>query len=114
MHFGPGDNVVTIATDGFDRYDSVLEELNSRYLELSPTVLERWTKDIFLQADEEHVYDVRRAPSKERLFRQKERDWLKFGYSQAYLDSMRNQDFWDKEYAKVEPYNQKIKAQRSR
>ena len=114
MHFGPGDNVVTIATDGFDRYDSVLEELNNRYLELSPTVLERWTKDIFLQADEEHVYDVRRTPSKERLFRQKEQDWLKFGYSQAYLDSMRNQDFWDKEYAKVEPYNQKIKAQRSR
>jgi len=24
MRFGPGDNVVTIATDGFDRYDSVM------------------------------------------------------------------------------------------
>jgi len=34
-----------IATDGFDRYNSVLEELNSRYLELAPQVLNRWTRD---------------------------------------------------------------------
>ena len=112
MRFGPGDNIVTIATDGFDRYESVLSEMNSRYLELTPTVLERWTKDIFAQATEEHVYDVRRAPAKERLFHQKELDWLKFGYTQAYLDSMRTQDFWETEYAKIDSYNQKIAAQR--
>ena len=112
MRFGPGDNVVTVATDGFDRYDSVLAELNNRYLELSPTVLERWTRDIFSGAAEKHVFDVRRDAAKERLFKQKENDWLKFGYSQAYLDSMKSQKFWDDEYAKVEPYNAKIAAQR--
>ena len=114
MRFGPGDNVVTIATDGFDRYDSVLEELNARYLELTENVLSRWTQDIFIQADEEHIYDVRRLAAKQQLFRQKEADWLKFGYSQQYLDSMQDQAFWEAEYAKVEPYNQKILAQRSK
>jgi hypothetical protein len=114
MRFGPGDNVVTIATDGFDRYDSVLEELNARYLELTENVLSRWTQDIFIQADEEHIYDVRRPAAKQRLFRQKESDWLKFGYSQQYLDSMQDQAFWEAEYAKVGPYNKKILAQRSK
>lgn len=113
MRFGPGDNVVTIATDGFDRYDSVLEDLNRRYLELTETVIGRWTQDIFFLAGEDHIYDVRRPAEKERLFRQKESDWLKFGYSQAYLDGMRDQGFWDGEYAKVGPYNHKIAAQRS-
>ena len=113
MRFGPGDNVVTVATDGFDRYDSVLSELNNRYLELTPSVLDRWVRDIFVGASEEQVYDVRRIAAKEALFRQKENDWLKFGYSQSYLDSMKHQEFWDAEYAKIEPYNAKIAAMRS-
>ena len=61
--------------------------------------MNRWTQDIFIRATEEHVYDVRRTAAKERLFLQKESDWLKFGYSQAYLDSMKDQSFWDAEYA---------------
>ncbi len=113
MRFGPGDNVVTIATDGFDRYDSVLAHLNTRYLELTDTVLNRWAQDVFIRATEEHIYDVRRAAAKEQLFRQKESDWLKFGYTQSYLDSMKDQSFWDAEYAKVEPYNLKIEEQRA-
>jgi cysteine synthase A len=112
LRLGPGDNVVTIATDGFDRYNSVLEELNSRYLELAPQVLSRWTHDIFLGAADEHVFDFRKASAKEQLFKQKENDWLKFGYSQAFLDSMRNQAFWDAQYAKVGEYNRKILASR--
>jgi cysteine synthase len=112
LRLGPGDNVVTIATDGFDRYNSVLEELNSRYLELAPQVLNRWTHDIFLGATDEHVFDFRKLSAKEQLFKQKENDWLKFGYSKAFLDSMRNQAFWDAQYAKVSEYNHKILATR--
>jgi cysteine synthase len=112
LRLGPGDNVVTIATDGFDRYNSVLEELNSRYLELAPQVLSRWTRDIFLGATDEHVFDFRKTSAKEQLFKQKENDWLKFGYSKAFLDSMRNQAFWDAQYAKVGEYNRKILASR--
>ncbi|MBP2637020.1 MAG: cysK [Firmicutes bacterium] len=112
LRLGPGDNVVTVATDGFDRYQSVLEEMEQRYLEMVPSVLERWANDIFIQATEEHVYDFRRAQAKELLFKQKEKDWLKFGYSQEYLDNMRHQEFWDNEYEKVHVYNKKIASMR--
>ena len=50
--------------------------------------------------------------AKEQLFKQKENDWLKFGYSKPFLDSMRDQAFWDAQYAKVAEYNQKICALR--
>jgi cysteine synthase len=112
LRLGPGDNVVTIATDGFDRYNSVLEDLNSRYLELAPQVLDRWTRDVFLNATEEHIFDFRKPEMKERLFQQKEDDWLKFGYTKVFLDSMRSQTFWDRQYAKVGEYNGKIMASR--
>jgi cysteine synthase len=112
LRLGPGDNVVTVATDGFDRYNSVLEDLNSRYLELAPQVLDRWAHDIFLSATDDHVFDFRKPAVKERLFAQKENDWLKFGYTKAFLDSMRSQSFWDAQYAKVSEYNRKIDALR--
>ncbi len=112
LRLGPEDNVVTIATDGFDRYPSVLEDLERRYLETEDFVLKRWAQDIFLKADTDHIYDFRDMESKERLFRQKEKDWLPFGYSQEYLDSMRRQEFWENEYAKIKYYDQRIKELR--
>jgi cysteine synthase len=112
LRLGPGDNVVTIATDGFDRYNSVLEDLNSRYLELAPQVLDRWAHDIFLNAADDHIFDFRKPAVKEQLFVQKENDWVKFGYTKQFLDSMRSQSFWDAQYAKVPEYNQKIAALR--
>jgi len=112
LRLGPGDNVVTVATDGFDRYRSVLADLDGRYLELTPAVLDRWACDLFLRASTDELFDFRKPAMKERLFRQKEKDWLKFGYSKEFLDSMRHQDFWDAQYARVRDYNQKICALR--
>ena len=112
LRLGPDDNVVTIATDGFDRYPSVLEELKERYLEYEGMVLERWFNDIFIKADEEHIYDFRKPENKERLFKQKEKDWLPFGYSKEYIDSMRSMDFWEEEFAKIENYDKMIKELR--
>lgn len=112
LKLGPGDNVVTIATDGFDRYPSVIADLERRYLETEQFVLKRWAKDIFLNPRVEHIYDFRSAASKERLFKQKEMDWLPFGYSKSYLDEMRNPEFWEREYAKVFYYDEKIKEMR--
>lgn len=109
LRLGPGDNVVTVATDGFDRYHSVMDELDQRYLETASFVLDRWAKDIFLGADTEHVFDFRKASVKEQIFQQKENDWLKFGYSKEFMDSMREQSFWDDQYAKVTQYNDKIR-----
>lgn len=112
LKLGPEDNVVTIATDGFDRYNSVLEDLDRRYLETSDFVLERWIKDIFHDMDESNMYDFRRVDKKEQLFEQKEKDWLPFGYSQEYLDAMRSPAFWEKEYNKIHEYDAKIMAMR--
>jgi cysteine synthase A len=112
LKLGPDDNVVTIATDGFDRYHSVLEDLDKRYLETSDFVLERWVKDIFHGMDESNMADFRRTDKKEQLFRQKENDWLPFGYAKEYLDSMRSPDFWEHEYNKIHDYDKKILALR--
>lgn len=112
LKLGANENVVTIATDGYDRYDTVIQNLESRYLEVVDFVLKRWFKDIFLEADERHIADYRSQAQKEKLFLQKEKDWIKFGYSKEYLDSMKKMSFWDEEYEKVFHYNKLIKELR--
>ncbi len=108
LRLGPNDNIVTIATDGFDRYDSVIQDMNRRYLETEDFVLKRWFNDIFRKTGEEDITDYRSSAQKDKLFAQKESDWLKFGYSKEYLDSMKNMEFWDDEYDKVNHYNEMI------
>lgn len=108
LKLGPTDNVVTVATDAFDRYESVLEDLDRRYLETEPFVLKRWFTDIFRKIDDVDVVDFRSDKMKQKLFDQKEKDWLKFGYKKEYLDSMKHQSFWDDEYKKHELYDEKI------
>lgn len=112
LKLGPDDNVVTIATDSFDRYQSVIDDLDRRYLETEDFVLRRWARDIFLKQQPDMVYDARGIEAKNRLYTQKEKDWLKFGYSKEYLDSMKKADFWENEYSKVSEYNKKIKEMR--
>lgn len=112
LKLGPGENVVTIATDGYDRYDTVIQSLEKRYLETEDFVLRRWFKDIFLKANTDDITDYRLPEQKEKLFMQKEKDWLKFGYSKEYLDSMKDMSFWDNEYDKVFHYDKLIKEMR--
>lgn len=112
LKLGPDDNVVTVATDSFDRYQSVIDDLDRRYLETEDFVLRRWARDIFLKQQPDMVYDARGTEEKNRLYTQKEKDWLKFGYSKEYLDSMKKADFWENEYSKVSEYNKKIKEMR--
>ncbi len=114
LKLGPNDNVVTIATDSFDRYDSVINNLHERELEVTEHVLDRWFKDVFMDADTKYVLDTRGEKAKQLLFEQKERDWLKFGYSKEYLDSMKKMSFWDKEYNKIKDYDVKIKKMRGK
>ncbi len=114
LKLGPDDNVVTIATDSFDRYPSVIENLHERELEVTDNVLDRWFNDVFMGADTSYVLDTRGKEAKEKLFKQKERDWLKFGYKQEYLDAMRKPEFWENEYNKVFEYDKKIKEMRGK
>lgn len=89
LGLGKDDNVVTIATDGFDRYPSVVATVAGD------------APEVFSSADSSEILDVRSAAEKERLFRQKEEVWTKFNYSREYLDRMKSQDFWDAEYARI-------------
>lgn len=108
LKLGPSDNVVTVATDSFDRYESVIQSLNKRYLEVCDFVLRRWAKDVFINSQDNMIYDVRGKEEKERLYLQKEKDWLKFNYSKSYLDSMKQEEFWEKEYYLISEYNKKL------
>jgi len=112
LKLGPDDNVVTVATDGFDRYGSVLEDLDRRYLEIEDFIIDRWFVDVFRKNGVEDIVDYRSPSQKEKLFIQKEKDWLKFGYKQEYLDSMKNPEFWDEEYAKIFEVDKNIRKMR--
>jgi len=103
LHLGLGseDNVVTIATDGFDRYPSVLQDLAERKGAVTEGMLGNWFEQIFRGGTSAGILDVRSCAEKQRLFSYKQATWTKFGYSPAYLESMKSQSFWDSEYEKI-------------
>lgn len=102
LGLGPQDNVVTIATDGFDRYPSVLAELHSRLAPAGQATRTNWFDAIFRSSERPDILDVRSPREKERLFGYKEQFWTGFGYTREYLDKMKSQAFWDAEFARVE------------
>jgi len=65
LGLGRGDNVVTIATDGFDRYPSVLANLEGRMSPLDDAKLSGWFKTIFLPVGAPEILDVRPAEQKD-------------------------------------------------
>jgi len=104
LDLGPDDNVVTIATDGFDRYPSVLADLAQRR---SPIDEASAFEEAF-RGDSE-ILDVRPREQKERLFAYKEQVWTAFGYSRDYLERMKSQSFWDAEFALIEAIDRKTR-----
>jgi cysteine synthase len=105
LHLGPEDNVVTIATDGFDRYPSVLADLAQRRVPVD-------FEGIFRSADANDLLDVRPCEEKRRLFAYKEQVWSKFGYSAAYLARMQSQSFWEEQYAQIPEIDRALAASR--
>jgi cysteine synthase len=108
LNLGPDDNVVTIATDGFDRYPSVLAELERRQGPLGETELGVRFEAIFRGGEAGDILDVRPPEQKERLFGYKQEVWTPFGYSLPYLESMKSQSFWDEEFDKIRKIDEKL------
>ena len=102
LNLGPDHNVVTIATDGFDRYPSVLADLDRRRGPLPPSVLDARFEEVYRGGGAEDILDVRPREQKERLFGYKQEVWTNFGYSLPYLEGMKSQSFWDEEFTKIE------------
>jgi len=102
LGLGPDDNVVTIATDSYDRYPSVSQALYARNGgKPSDDQLEMWAKSVFLGASLGEIVDLNAPGQHERLQQMKADVWTRFGYSEAYIRQMADQEFWDAEYAKI-------------
>jgi len=113
LNLGPEDNVVTVATDGFDRYPSVLAELEGRSGAPAESVLQGWFETVFRGYDPHAILDVRPPRQKQRLFGYKQQVWSEFGYSQSYLDGMQSQSFWDAEFDKIAEIDRRLIDQRN-
>ena len=113
LDLGPGENIVTIATDGFDRYPSVLADLNQRRGPASDTQLAGAFEAVFRGGSAEDILDVRPSEQKERLFGYKEEVWTRFNYSRPYLGSMKSQSFWDAEFDKIREIDAALLAART-
>ncbi|HRW07411.1 MAG TPA: pyridoxal-phosphate dependent enzyme [Caldilineaceae bacterium] len=113
LGLGPDDNVVTIATDSYDRYPSVSQALYKRSGgKPDNDQLEMWAKSVFLGATLGEVIDLTRNGQQQRLHQMKSDLWKQFGYDTAYIRQMTDQDFWDGEYAKIEEIDPLIREVR--
>ncbi len=103
LQLGPNDNVVTIATDSYDRYPSVSAELYQR-LGGRPDedTVENWAKSVFLGASLGEIIDLNQPGQHDRLQEMKRGLWTRFGYAEDLIDRMASQLFWDEEYARIE------------
>ncbi len=113
LGLGPDDNVVTIATDSYDRYPSVSQALHKRNGG-PPTdeQLELWAKSAFLGASLGEILDLTQAGQQQRLQQMKCDLWTRFGYAADYIHQMADQEFWDAEYAKIKEIDPLIEAAR--
>ena len=103
LNLGPQDNVVTVATDSYDRYPSVSNELYQRHGG-RPDVdtLEMWAKAVFLGASLGETIDLHKPGEHARLQKMKQDLWTRFGYSREVIERMASQIFWDEEFGKIE------------
>lgn len=102
LGLGPEDNVVTIATDSYDRYPSVSQALYERNGgKPDDDQLELWAKAAFLGATLGEIVDLTQPGQQQRLHDMKEALWTRFGYDAGYIRQMADQAFWDGEYAKI-------------
>jgi cysteine synthase len=108
LGLGPQDNVVTVATDRFDRYPSVLAELERREGAPDAAKLAAWEERIFRGADTTEMLDVRGPAEKERLHTLKEQLWRRFGYGDELFAAMRSAAYWDEQVAMVEAIDERI------
>jgi len=102
LGLGPEDNIVTIATDSYDRYPSVSQALYARNGgQPDDDQLETWAKSVFLGASLGEIIDLTRNGQQQRLQQMKEEVWTRFGYNAEYIRKMASQDFWDEEFARI-------------
>lgn len=102
LGLGPEDNVVTVATDSYDRYPSVCQALYARNGGCpDANQLELWAKSSFLGASLGEIIDLHAPGQHARLQSMKAALWTRFGYSADYIARMASQEFWEAEYERI-------------
>jgi cysteine synthase len=113
LGLGPNDNVVTIATDSYDRYPSVSQALYQRNNGIpNDDQLEMWAKSAFLGASLGEIVNLNEPGQHVRMQRMKEALWTRFGYESSYVRQMSGQEFWDAEYERIHMIDPLIEAVR--
>ena len=108
LDLGPEDNVVTIATDGFDRYPSVLADLEKRTGPLPLSALDARFERFSAAVGQKTFWTCARRNRKSVCSDTSTKYGRNFGYSLSYLDSMKSQSFWDAEFGKIGEVDEKL------
>ncbi|HCP46551.1 MAG TPA: pyridoxal-5'-phosphate-dependent protein subunit beta [Deltaproteobacteria bacterium] len=110
--FDRGQTVFTVATDGFDRYPSVLRRLERDHGPMTPAVATR-RMGIFLEPDDSYVQEgtetVRRRWHNQKYFTWVEQQ----GKSVAELEALWEPTFWTEQAARVTGLDRQTLAHRS-
>ena len=105
---GKGQNVVTIATDGFDRYPSVMQRLNKTVGKMTHEEGRR-RLDIFRKADVKEWVQEGTAFHRTRWHNQKYYTWVEQqGKGIDELRALADPEFWVKEQAKTPEMDKQI------
>jgi polyhydroxyalkanoate synthesis regulator phasin len=104
--------VVTMATDGFDRYPSVLRKLDAEHGKMTAEEAKRRLETVFRSARTDYVLEGTRD-ARQRWHNQKYFTWVEQqGKTVEELRQQESQDFWLGEQAKVQELDKAIVARR--
>jgi hypothetical protein len=105
---GKGQNIVTFATDGFDRYPSVMERLNQTAGKMTKDEAKR-RLDIFRKTPLDEWAQEGTKFHRQRWHNQKYYTWVEQqGKESDELRALANPDFWLKEQSKIDDIDQKL------
>lgn len=102
LALGPDQTVITIATDGGDRYGSVLASLTGGRGQVPAAEMAVWWSDILSLQPERQVLSLADGRRHDRLHAMKKDTWQQYGVDPDRIDAMRAPTFWDAEYARIE------------
>jgi cysteine synthase len=110
--FGPKQAIVTLATDAFDRYDSVLRRLDRERGPMTPEVARR-RLGIFRRQKGDYLLEGTRAVQR-RWHNQKYFTWVEQqGKSVAELQAQNDPEFWQRERARADEIDRALAERRA-
>lgn len=109
---GPKDNVVTVATDGLDRYHSVMADMAARYGAIDRTRAVTYLESIFLGAGLDWIQEGTRH-NRRRWFNLKYYTWVEQqGKTVEELNAQRSPDWWAEHQERVADFDKALREAR--